>query len=154
MLTVIEENILSTKEQYIAHPCNCITTYASGLDGVIFKKWSYADCYSIRWDNDKPGTIEVRGNGKENRYVINMFAQINPGKPNVADDPRDGYQARKQYFINCMKQISLLNPESVAMPWFIGYGLSSESWEFYEKVIDKFSNQFNITLYKLPEKKP
>lgn len=153
MLTVLTGNILSSKEQYVAHQCNCVTSYAKGLAEIIFKKWSYADCYSIRWENDKPGTIEIRGDGKENRYIINMFAQVNPGKPTNKDDLRDGEQVRKTYFIECMKRINELNPESVAMPWGIGCGLAGGDWDFYKKVIDKFSERFSIVLYKLPEKR-
>lgn len=153
MLTIVTGNILSSKEQYIAHQCNCVTTTAAGLADVIFKKWSIADCYSIRWENDVPGTIEVRGNGKEHRFIINMFAQFNPGKPHNPDDSKDGYQARKQYFISCMTHIKNLKPDSVAMPWGIGCGLAGGDWDFYKKVIDKFSTSFNIVLYKLPEKK-
>ena len=153
MLKIVTGNILSSTEQYVAHQCNCVTTNAAGLADIIFKKWSYADCYSIRWTNDKPGTIEVRGNGKESRYVINMFAQFNPGKPYKEDDLKDGYQARKKYFIDCMKLISDLKPESVAMPMFVGCGLAGGSWDFYKKVIDKFAENYSIVLYKLPEKK-
>lgn len=153
MLKVVVGNILSSDAQYIAHQCNCVTTYAKGLADIIFKKWSYADCYSIRWENDKPGTIEIRGDGKDLRYIINMFAQYNPGKPNKADDSLDGYQARKKYFIECMKAIDTLKPESVAMPWQIGCGMAGGDWDFYKKVIDKFAGSYNIILYQLPEKK-
>lgn len=151
MLTVVTGNILSSQEQYIAHQCNCVTTYAKGLADIIFKKWDYADCYSIRWENDKPGTIEVRGDGKESRYIINMFAQYNPGKPPGEKDPLDGIQARKGYFIECMKRVAELKPSSVSMPWQIGCGLAGGDWDFYKKVIDKFSGSLNIVLYKLPE---
>lgn len=152
MLTVIEGNILSAKEEYIAHQCNCVTTHALGLAKIIFEKWSYADCYMIRWSHDKPGTIEVRGNGKENRFIVNMFGQFNPGKPYNPDDPVDGYQARKKFFIDCMKQIGELKPKSVALPWGIGCGLAGGDWTFYKKVVDKFAENYNITLYKIPAK--
>ena len=154
MLKVVTGNILSADEQYIAHQCNCVTTTSAGLAKIIFTKWTHAECYYIRWAPDKPGTIEVRGDGKYyGRLIVNMFAQYNPGKPPSADDPLDGFQARKKYFIECMKAIDTLKPQSVAMPWQIGCGLAGGDWDFYKKVIDKFSNSFNITLYKLPEKK-
>ena len=86
------------------------------------------------------------------RYIINMMAQFNPGKPHKDDDPLDGYQVRKSYFISCMKLIGELKPESVAFPWQIGCGLAGGNWDFYKKVIDKFSESYNIVLYKLPEK--
>jgi O-acetyl-ADP-ribose deacetylase (regulator of RNase III) len=152
VLKVVTGNILSSQEQYIAHQCNCVTTYAKGLADIIFKKWSHADCYAIRWENDKPGTIEIRGDGQESRFIINMFGQFNPGKPLRDDDPFDGIQARKGYFIECMKRVAELKPRSVAMPWQIGCGLAGGDWNFYNKVIDKFAGSFNIVLYKLPEK--
>lgn len=150
MLKIITGNILSADEQYIAHQCNCVTTSAAGLADVIFKKWSYADCYSIRWEKDKPGTIDVRGNGYQNRYVVNMFAQVYPGKPKDAEDPYDGFQARKKYFIECMTRIDELKPKSVAVPWLIGSGMACGDFSFYKKVVEKFSERFNITFYKLP----
>jgi O-acetyl-ADP-ribose deacetylase (regulator of RNase III) len=153
MLTIIEGNILSAKEQYIAHQCNCVTHTAAGLAAIIFTKWSYADCYSIRWKNDVPGNIEIRGNGKENRFIINMFGQFNPGKPPSPEDEKDGIQARKKYFIECMKKIEALKPDSIAIPWQIGCGLAGGDWDFYKKVIDKFAERINITLYQLPSKK-
>jgi O-acetyl-ADP-ribose deacetylase (regulator of RNase III) len=153
MLNIVTGNILSSPEQYIAHQCNCVSYNAAGIAQAIFTKWSYADCYSIRWEKDKPGTIEVRGDGKENRYIINMFAQFNPGKPHKDDDPEDGYQARKQYFVQCMKLIKDLKPRSVAFPMGIGCGLAGGSWDFYKKVLEKFSSDINMVLYQIPEKK-
>lgn len=152
VLKVVIGNILSSNEQYVAHQCNCVTSYAAGLAKLIFTKWSYSDCYMIRWENDVPGTIDIRGNGKENRYIINMFGQYNPGKPQEEDDPKDGFQARKKYFIDCMKLIGDLKPQSVALPWAVGCGLAGGDINFYNKVIDKFAESYNIVLYKLPEK--
>ena len=88
-----------TKEIVKCHQTNCVTTYAKGLADVLFRKFPYADTYSRRTatsgggrgrgrgrgrggDPSLLGTIEVYGGpdtGKQG--VINMFGQINPGKP-------------------------------------------------------------------------
>ena len=81
-----------------------------------------------------------------------MFGQVNPGKPKIPDDPIDGFQVRKKYFVECLKKIGEMNPKSVAMPWEIGCGMAGGDWEFYKKVIDKFSESYKVVLYKLPEK--
>jgi O-acetyl-ADP-ribose deacetylase (regulator of RNase III) len=149
MLKIIKGNILSSQEQYIAHQCNCVTTYAAGLADVIFQKWSYADCYQIRWVSDVPGTIDVRGDGKSLRYVVNMFAQYNPGKPHNGDDVKDGYMARKRYFISCLNEIKKLKPQSVAFPLLVGCGLAGGDHSFYKSALEKFSLQTDVVLYDL-----
>jgi len=154
MLKVITGNILSAEEQYIAHQCNCVTTTSAGLAKIIFTKWTHAECYYIRWAPDKPGTIEVRGDGKyHGRLIINMFAQYNPGKPPSADDPLDGFQARKKYFIMCLNEIKKLNPVSIAFPLYIGAGMAGGDHNFYKSALTKFADSnINVVLYDLPPK--
>ena len=149
MITTIKGNILSAPEEYIAHQCNCVTHTASGIAQAIFTKWSYSDCYSIRWENDIPGTIEVRcGHLPQHKNIINMFAQYNPGKPINPDCPHDGYQARKKYFVMCLMEIKKLKPKSVAFPVRIGCGLAGGDWNFYNLALEKFAQgEINVVLY-------
>src|SRR5690242_14918048 len=105
-------NLLDATEQYIAHQCNCITTNSAGLAAQISKHFPYADPYSnrknihglrnraVEEDRPVPGSIQIYGNGIDQRYVIGMFAQYNPG--NVIEHDRE------KWFWNCLREISYL----------------------------------------------
>lgn len=44
-IKIVEGNLLDSKEQYIGHQCNCVTSHAKTLAEQIFKKYPYADTY-------------------------------------------------------------------------------------------------------------
>jgi hypothetical protein len=98
-------NILDSKETYIAHQCNCITENPAGLSLEMFRKFPWADIYrersSIKSRKDKPGNIIVKGNGKDERFVINMLAQNYPGKPKTYET----LSMRKTWFKQCLTLI-------------------------------------------------
>jgi O-acetyl-ADP-ribose deacetylase (regulator of RNase III) len=150
VLKEIIGNLLSADEEYVCHQCNCVTRSAGGVAQAIFAKWSYADCYATRWAPDKPGTIHYVKPSKDYRGVINMFAQYYPGSPQKADDPMDGFQMRKNYFVSCLKEIPKLKPKSLAFPKFVGCCIAGGVWEDYLKMLTKFSDVTNIpiTLYE------
>ena len=151
MIQTIEKNILNATEEYICHQCNCVTREAAGLAAQLFQKWSYADCYSTRWEPDMPGTINI---ASERKSIINMFAQVYPGAPKDPNDKHDGFQARKKYFIYCLRAIALnVEPNSsLAFPYKIGCGMAGGDWAFYELAINKFAtiNKLRVTFYKKP----
>ena len=148
MIITIKKNILNASEDYIAHQCNCVTHNAAGVAAQIFQKWSYADCYATRWEQDTPGTITM-GLGEKN--IINMFAQVYPGPPKDPNDPIDGFTARKKYFIQCLKQIADMIPQKsrIAFPAGIGCGLAQGDPKFYEAALNKFAINFDVTLYQI-----
>lgn len=150
---VVEGDILECDSKYIVHQCNCVSASASGLAGYLFNKYPYADVYSERIQGryiHKAGEIYIRGNGEDQRYVINAMGQICPGpsKEKRATDfwhyIPDQPQHREQYFSSCLKQIAQI-PEldSIAFPWKIGCGLAGGSWDRYKMVLDHFSNILN-----------
>ena len=109
-MEIVNGNIIEfNRAQYIAHQCNCVTDRSAGVAASIFKAFPWSDIYSQRTEHSKPGTIEIRGNGKDQRLVVNMFAQFYPGKPKFPDGKKDGYEARKAYFKSCINRIVALN---------------------------------------------
>jgi len=157
MLEIIEKNIVLSDSKYIAHQCNCLTTDSAGVAKAIFNAFPYANTYRTRnyshykEAKDVPGTIEIFGDGKEKRYVINMYAQLFPGFPKIAESTIDGYKAREKSFEQCLDKISEIdNIESISFPYFIGCGLAHGNWENYEKMLEDFSNIINgkVFLYK------
>lgn len=152
--------------KYIAHQCNCLTSVGSNLADAMFKAFPYSDVYSHRVSYDRtelplpgeqPGDIIIRGNGKNERYVINMFAQFYPGGVKYPDSSKDGYIARQTYFKNCLLKIMQIpDLESIAFPYKIGCGVAGGDWNVYSRLIDIFARKMKeedvkTFVIKLPE---
>ena len=157
-LEVISGNLLDSDAQYIAHQCNCITTHSAGMAKTIFDFYPYANVYATRCDSDnwkntrdKPGTIDIRGDGENQRYVINMFAQIFPGHTKFPDSSADGTVAREKYFRKCLVSI-LKIPDlySIAFPYGIGCNIAGGNWDIYLKMLEGFSTYVSgpVLLYR------
>jgi O-acetyl-ADP-ribose deacetylase (regulator of RNase III) len=156
---LIEGDIFESNAKFIAHQCNCMSDRAAHLAEAVFTHYPWADIYSPRAGisqrpvaGEEPGNIIIRGNGKDERYVINMLAQLFPGKPKYPDSEKDGLVARQFYFRNCLlKIIHIEDLSSIAFPYHIGCGAAGGSWDVYEKLIDIFASkiQAKVLVYKL-----
>lgn len=145
-MEIIIGNLLDSKEKYIAHQANCVTTNSAGIAKLIFDKFPHSDVYSNRTSPDTPGSIKVMGNGNSERYVINMFSQYYPGKSKYIDSELDGILARQKYFHRSLQRIAKIeNIESIALPWRIGCGLGGGDWEWYLGTIVNFSKYISDT---------
>src|SRR5581483_6177329 len=137
---------------------NCVTNRAAHLSKDVFKKFPWADIYTKREFHDQPGTIIVRGNGADQRYVINMLGQYYPGNPKFPESKQDGTAIRETYFHRCLGQVAKIqNLESVAFPWRIGCGAAGGDWDKYLKLIERFAAYVaeqqgtKVVIYRLPE---
>lgn len=161
----IEGNLLECPHKYICHQVNCVSSYAAGIARCIFDQFPYSDIYSHRekcgrdelpLPGEEPGNIIVKGNGKDERFVINMLAQFYPGAPKYIDSPKDGFIARQNYFKRCLSKIEdIIDLDSVAFPYKIGCGIADGNWNIYEKLIDDFAKNMKYRdvqtfIYKLP----
>lgn len=149
MLQVVEGDLTEAREKFIAHQCNCTTKSVKGLAKTIFEKFPYSNVYSNRKKHNatEPGHIIVCGDGQENRYVINMMAQLTGGKPRYPET----YEKRKEYFKACLDQISEISDlESIAFPYLIGCGLAGGKWDEYEAILKGFADKVKVpvVLYK------
>lgn len=152
-IEIIKGDLLTAPEQYIVHQCNCISAgkgSGAGLAKAIFEKFPHANIYDNRKTPDVPGTILVKGNGKDQRYVIAIFGQYYPGGPQFKGT--DTYSNRLSYFTEALGYISCIpNLESIAFPFYIGCGLAAGKWEDYEDMIRVFNhvckNKVQITIY-------
>lgn len=151
-------DLLKAEEEYIAHQCNCITRRSAHLSKQVFTAFPYADIYSERAEGqrDRLGTIVVRGNGDDERFVINMLAQYYPGRTKYPKSSKDGLEVREKAFQKCLKKILKLDMESIAFPWGIGCGAAGGSWPKYMHMIEDFADltDAEVVVYKLPSKKP
>ena len=153
----VEGNLLEAAEQYICHQCNMLTDHAAGTAKLIFDRFPYADIYK---DRDCPhiptmeeqlGNILIRGDGKDQRFVINMMAQFYPGKPKYPNSSKDGTLVRLNAFKQCLDKIALLpDLQSVAFPYKIGCNLAGGNWDTYYNMIEQFADkvQIPVRIYK------
>jgi len=158
MIEIVTSNLLDAKEKYICHICNCVSHSAAGVAKQLFLKYPYSNDYVNRKSVTTPGTINIKGNGKDQRYIVNLFAQYYPGKSKYENSLLDGIMARERFFSECLTLLSYTkNLESIAMPFNIGCGLAGGNWERYYSIIEKFAIDIHksqgaiVKLYKLEE---
>jgi O-acetyl-ADP-ribose deacetylase (regulator of RNase III) len=141
MIEIVTGDLLNSKEKYIAHQCNCLTQNSAGTAKAIFDKFPHANTYVARTEPDALGTIKILGDGQEQRYVINMFAQYYPGKPKYPKSTLDGILVRDKCFHRCLLRIAEIpDLESIAFPWKIGCNLGGGIWEHYLGTLTNFAN--------------
>lgn len=155
MIQIITGDLLDATEKYIAHQTNAISTgLAAGVARSIFDKYPYANCYADRTQQSIPGTIDVRGDGINNRFVINIHSQVYPGFPKYPTSDLDGHQARQKYFYRGLLRIAKIeNLESIAFPWRVCCGLAGGDWEWtlgtisnFERFVEK--QNVKVAIYK------
>src|SRR5215475_263884 len=157
MLKIINGNLLDSDCQYIAHQCNCYSKRGAGLANAIFKVFPWPDVYSSRSErgNDASlfGSITVHCAPKHNqRYVINIYSQLKPGKPSPG---RDSAASRLEAFGNALNQIAKAPElESIGFPYGIGCGLAGGDCEKYESLLEVFAelvgkSGVSVILYRL-----
>lgn len=154
-----ESNLLLSEEQYLIHQCNCVSRRAAHLSKSVFRKFPYADIYSGREkevsikslpEDQRPGTILVRGDGDSQRYIVNLLGQVFPGTPKF-ETGIDTLLTRERYFLSGIQRIfTRLDPESIALPWRIGCGAAGGRWPVYASLIYSYSLLYprvNIHIY-------
>ena len=150
---IVDGDLFKAKEKYICHQCNCVTQKSAHLSATMFARFPYANVYSGRTDPDKLGTIAVRGNGDDQRFVINMFGQFYPGVVRYPNGTKDGHEVRLKAFQSCLTAISRIKDlESVAFPWGIACGAAGGDWETYLSTLQYFADNVGVPvkIYRLP----
>src|ERR1700722_15166322 len=140
-LTIKTGDLLEATEQLIIHQVNCVSNGgAAGIARAIFDKYPYADCYNGRTQQSVPGTIDIRGNGRDQRLVCNLNGQFYPGGVQYPHSNKDGYVARERYFQQCLDRITEIEGlKSIAFPWMVGCGIAGGSWPNYLAMITSLS---------------
>jgi len=161
---IINGDLLTSNEKYIAQQCNCVTVKSSGLAKSIATKYPYADIYTLRnslnyinGKNSIPGTINISYPDLSNKgpNVVHMFAQYFPGKPKKYSkfyanpfNYKDDRDMRLEWFKECLyiieenKEITRLG-----MPYQIGCGLAGGNWNEYLFLLN--NSKIPIFLYKI-----
>jgi len=153
-MKIIVGSLFDAPERHICHQCNCVTNRAAHLAASMFARFPYANIYASRQQPDTPGTIIVRGDGKEQRFVIAMLAQYYPGKPKYPNSTKDGSLVRRMYFQSCLDKIRQIpSLDSIAFPFGVGCGAAGGSWDQYRDMIEQFAKNTDarVVVYRLPE---
>lgn len=166
-LSIINGSIFDSKELFIVHQCNIVSTKPTSLAKAIFELYPYANIYATRADNkyrDVPGAISVAGNGYDKRFIINLFGQLYPGIPLYPNSGKDSFEMRLQYFksgLSLISQLPLVQDSSnklydnfiagIAFPFGIGCSAAGGNWNIYLQALKNFSEEINIpvVIYKL-----
>lgn len=140
MIEIVTGDLFEATEKYLVHQCNCVTNKAAHLAADMFEKFPHSDIYTGRTDPDQPGHIIVRGNGKDQRYVVAILGQYYPGRARYPKSSLDGIPVREKYFYHGLLRLAQLpNLESVAFPWRIGCGAAGGDWDLYLGKITNFA---------------
>lgn len=137
--TVESGNLLKHHAKYIVHQTNCVSKGSRGLASELFRKYPYSNTYLGRRDPSSPGTIDVLGDGKEKRFIVNLYGQYYPKESKYLNDTKMKRLEWFQQGLNQLKKIPDL--ESVAFPYGIGCGLAGGDWTSYAKCIDEFAKE-------------
>lgn len=141
-LHTYKKSLLESKEQYIAHQCNCVSYHAAHLAADVFAAFPHANIYAGRMQNpsyhDEPGTAIIRGSvAKKERLVINMMCQRYPGESKHTNDT---YSMRAAWFSEALERMTLIPKlASIAFPVHIGCGAAGGDWKVYLPMIERFA---------------
>lgn len=150
MLQIVTGDLLDCKEKYLCHQTNCVTNRSKYLAKSVFVRFPYADIYSARKSPSSPGSIAIKGDGVDQRIVINLLGQYYPGCK-YPNSKKDGNSARVSYFKSCLDLMKHLDGD-FAFPWRIGCGAAGGDWNTYLGLLTEFEDgiEHNVVIYKLP----
>ena len=141
MCEYINGDLLYIDVDYIAHQCNCITSYGKGLYKDIVNKYPDVDIYKQRTQNSVPGTICVmKQEDVDSPSIIHMFAQYSYSYAN--NKINDSRANRLEWFAICLDKISSIkNVKSIAFPKGVGCGMAGGKWENYDRLLNVFATK-------------
>ncbi len=148
---IVDENVISTKSKYLCNLCDCVSIGNKGDTIVqsVFAQFTHSNCYINRIATKKtlPGSVLIKGDGKKNRYVINMFVQFYPGSPKY---PNDNIIKRVEWFVACLDKIlEIPDAESFSFPINIGMYENADYVQRYINLIDDFRKKYYLRHTKI-----
>jgi hypothetical protein len=135
-------NLLDSDAKYIVHQTSCQAKHAKYLSEKVFKQFPYADVYSSK-RNCELGTIIVKGNGINERYVIALFGQNSVNKPTKKETKEQRFEWFKE---GLMKISQIKNLNSIDFPGGIGCGAGGGDWNKYRQSIIDFSKKVDANV--------
>lgn len=148
MASSSRNNQFTQKAQYLCNLCDCVSIGKKGDPMVlkVFDQFPYANCYIDRIATKKaiPGTVQLRGDGNNNPYVINLFVQHYPGEPKSY--PNDNIMKRLEWFNSCLDRLlDLPEINNLAFPDNIGQSHSVK----YKNLLDDFRKKYYLRHHRM-----
>lgn len=142
---------IKTTAKFICNFCDCVSNGNKGdpLVQSIFTKYPYANVYAERIATKKaePGTLQIKGDGKKNRFIVNMFAQFYPLAPKY---PNDNINRRLDWLNSCLnKLLEIADADSFAVPDHLGTYETSDYHPRYLSLIDDFQKKYYLKHHQL-----
>lgn len=146
MITYIKGDLFSSKDNLIAHGCNCLGGFGSGVAYQIalqYPKVKEAYLSKYRTENWSLGEIQVVPIS-ETQSIVNCATQFQfyPRNKVHAD-----YSAIQTVF-NKLLNLAMENNWTVACPK-IGAGLAGGDWSTIETIIEDSFKEYPINIYYL-----
>jgi uracil-DNA glycosylase len=134
---------ITASVKYLINPCDCISIGNKGDEWTqaVFKKYPYSNCYQTRTTQSQrvtPGSLQIKGDGKQQKFVINLFVSYYPGEPKY---PNDNQTKRAEWFKNALQQL-LEIPELVSLAFPPHYGGNHE--DRYLSLISDFRKMYYL----------
>lgn len=150
MIKEVKGDLLQAPENIIGHQVNCQGTMNAGLAAKIRNKYPivferYKQLVNMHNSNKEIllGTTQVI-KVQENKYVANLFGQLNYGKYQRQTSYDHLYQA-----LETLKGKAKKHNLTVALPHGLGCGLAGGDWDIVRNLIDKAFADYEVTIYKI-----
>lgn len=146
----IKDDIRNTPLKYIAHGVNCQNAMGSGVAKALFDKWPQVKeqyhsfmnegMNSGRSPKDFLGTYQERIEVEPDKFVINLFTQLNYGY----DGKR--YVNYNAILTSLRLSIYRYDIKQMAIPK-IGCGLAGGDWNFLEQILTDAFLDWDVELW-------
>jgi uracil-DNA glycosylase len=105
-----DKEFVEADDKYVVCMTNCLDTKVAPEKEPtlhrLFNKFPHADVYRLKTGAHKPGTIILKGDGKNERFVVSLFCKFYPEK---FDYPNDNHAKRLAWFIKGMDALAAIN---------------------------------------------
>lgn len=145
-------DVLNSGAHIIAHGCNCVGGFGSGVAGQIVKRFPVAaGAYQVKHETMgwKLGDVQFAAAAEDLSTTITKWIA------NCATQqeyyPRNKVHANYDAIRTCMekvKKFAMLKNSSIAIPK-IGAGLAGGDWIIIEKILEEVFYDYDVTVYVL-----
>lgn len=151
MIKYTKADLFTTGADIIAHGCNCVGGFGSGVAGQMARKYPMTRTHYLHkfetegWRLGDVQFVTVENvNVWTNRYVANCATQ-------KEYYPRDRVHADYEAIRKCMQQVhdfAKMHDLTVAIPK-IGAGLAGGDWKIIEQILESVFHDYNVAVYHL-----
>jgi len=147
-------DLLTSDCTILAHQANCQKTFGAGIALQIKKQFPEAYQADLDYhysEKERYGRCSVAYIKRENKFIVNLYAQRYPGKPFDDSDQKSRYKAMESSLDMLMKSIPNLRekgfPVRIGLPMYIGCGLAGGDWDVVHGILKKISEKYKEDIH-------